>query len=458
VARASRAANALADRARGQRRAAVDPARVAAYELLRTVDEQDAYANLALPRILAAHGLAGRDAALATELGYGALRALGTLDEILGRCVDRALDGVEPGVLDVLRLGAYQALRTRVPPHAAVATSVDLAHEVGHGRAAGFVNAVLRRVTGYGWDAWTDELAAGAAPLRALAIRTAHPDWIVAAFASALGDDLDETAQALAADDERPRTHLVAWPGRTTREAVLGEAGGESGPYSPYAVRMVGGDPGAVAAVTERRAGVQDEGSQLCALALADAPITGRDERWLDLCAGPGGKAALLAALAAQRGARLVANERRPHRADLVRQITAPWDVDIRVGDARELEPIDGGYDRVLLDAPCTGLGALRRRPEARWRRRPDEVAELAALQRELLAAALRLVRPGGVVAYVTCSPHPAETGEVVAGLPLIDARPVFPGVPYPGDGPAVQLWPHRHGTDAMFCALIQPG
>jgi 16S rRNA (cytosine967-C5)-methyltransferase len=446
----------LADRPPRGRRPAADPARVAAYELLRAVKEQDAYANLALPRILAAHGLAGRDAALATELGYGTLRALGTLDEILTRCVDRTLADVDAGVLDVLRLGTYQALRTRIPPHAAVATSVDLAHEVGNGRAAGFVNAVLRRVTSYGWDAWMDELATDAEPQRALAIRTAHPDWVVAAFADALGGDLDEAAQALAADDERPRTHLVAWPGRTAREALLGAAGGEPGPYSPYAVRMAGGDPAAVAAIAERRAAVQDEGSQLCALALATAPLIGRDERWLDMCAGPGGKAALLAALAAERGARLVANERRPHRADLVRRITEPWDVDVRVGDAREIQPIDGGYDRVLLDAPCTGLGALRRRPEARWRRRPDDLAELTELQRELLAAALRLVRPGGVVAYVTCSPHPAETHEVVAGAPLIDARPMFPGVPLLGDGPAVQLWPHRHGTDAMFCALIQ--
>jgi 16S rRNA (cytosine967-C5)-methyltransferase len=446
----------LAERPRRARRTPADPARVAAYELLRAVDEQDAYANLALPRILAAHQLAGRDAALATELGYGTLRLLGTLDDILARCVDRALTGVEAGVRDVLRLGAYQALRTRIPPHAAVATSVDLAHQVGHGRAAGFVNAVLRRVTGSGWDGWTDELADGVPPLRALAIRTAHPEWVVAAFASALADDLDDTARALAADDERPRTHLVAWPGRTTREALLAEAGGEPGPYSPYAVRMSGGDPAALAPVVERRAGVQDEGSQLCALALANAPIGGRDERWLDLCAGPGGKAALLAALAAERGARLVANERRAHRADLVRKITEPWEVDVRVEDARELEPIDGGYDRVLLDAPCTGLGALRRRPEARWRRSPDDLADLAALQRELLAAAMRLVRPGGVIGYVTCSPHLAETRDIVAGVPLIDARPMFPGVPDLGDGPAVQLWPHRHGTDAMFCALIQ--
>jgi 16S rRNA (cytosine967-C5)-methyltransferase len=222
---------------------------------------------------------------------------------------------------------------------------------------------------------------------------------------------------------------------------------------------MSGGDPGALEAVRRARAGVQDEGSQLCALALLDTALAGRDERWLDLCAGPGGKTALLAALAAQRGAAVTANELHPHRAELVRKVTRPWPVEIEVGDARTLAGIEGGYDRVLLDAPCTGLGALRRRPEARWRRSPDDVADLASLQRELLAAALRLTRPGGVVAYVTCSPHPAETAQIVAGHELADARPAFEGVPHLGEGPVVQLWPHRHGTDAMFCAIVRsPG
>jgi 16S rRNA (cytosine967-C5)-methyltransferase len=426
--------------------------------LLRAVDEQDAYANLAMPKLLRAHGLSGRDAALATELGYGTLRAVGTLDEIITRCLDRPLAEVQPGVRDLLRLGVYQALRTRVPPHAAVATTVDLARHVGHARAAGFVNAVLRRLVVYTWDGWLGELTAGADPKRALALRTAHPEWIVEAFEAALGGDLDETGRALAADDERPRTHLVALPGRIERDELAAVADGGPGPYSPFAVRMSGGDPAGLAPIRERRAGVQDEGSQLCALAVANAPIDGRDERWLDLCAGPGGKAALLAALAAGRGARLTANELREHRAQLVRRATEPWQVDVRVGDARQLPGIDGGYDRVLLDAPCTGLGALRRRPEARWRRRSDDLPQLVALQRELLEAALRLVRPGGLVGYVTCSPHVAETAGVVTGRVLLDARPMFPGVPLVGDGPTVQLWPHRHGTDAMFCALVRGG
>lgn len=429
-----------------------DPARRVAFRLLRAVDEDAAYANLALPKLIAEAALDSRDAALATELGYGTVRAAGTLDEVLQACVDRPLVAVQPQVRQLLRLGAYQLLRTRIPPHAAVATTVDLARATGNARAAGFVNAVLRKVSRATWDEWTDRLAAGGSELRRLALRTAHPEWIAAAFDAALGGDRAETEQALRADDERPVTHLIAWPGRSDGA----ELGGTPGPWSPYAVRLDGGDPADIAAVRERRAGVQDEGSQLCALALATAPLESRDERWLDLCAGPGGKTALLAAVAAQRGATVTANELREHRAELVRTATAHWGVEVVTGDARAFPARGGGFDRVLVDAPCTGLGALRRRPEARWRRDPSDVPALAALQAELLDAALRLVRPGGVVAYVTCSPHLAETRDVVAGRELIDARPLFPGVPGLGDGPTVQLWPHRQGTDAMFCALIR--
>jgi 16S rRNA (cytosine967-C5)-methyltransferase len=436
-----------------------DPARaprLVAYRLLRTVEADGAYANLALPSLIAEAGLTGRDAALATELGYGTVRAAGVLDEVLAACLARPLARVDVPVRDLLRLGAYQALRTRIPPHAAVATTVDLARATGNGRASGFVNAVLRKVVRSDWDEWTERLGRDRSPLARLALRTAHPEWIAAAFHNALGGSLEETATALEADDARPLTHLVAWPGRSERADLVTRSGGTAGPWSPYAVHLPGGEPGALAAVREHRAGVQDEGSQLCALALAAAPLTGRDEHWLDLCAGPGGKTALLAALALDRGASVAANELREHRAELVRRSCAPWQIEVRVGDARDYPDRDGGFDRILVDAPCTGLGALRRRPEARWRRNPADVSTLAALQRELLAAALRLVRPGGVVAYVTCSPHPAETHEVVAGHELIDARPAFPGVADLGPGPTVQLWPHRHGTDAMFCALVR--
>ncbi len=439
--------------------APADPARLAAYDLIRAVTDDGAFANLMLPRLLTERGIAGRDAAFATELGYGTVRSVGVLDVVVAACVDRPLADVQPEVLDLLRLGSYQLLRTRVAAHAAVATTVDLARTTGHGRAAGFVNAVLRKVSADDWDGWTTRLADGDSELAALALRTAHPEWIAQAFDDALDHNQADTVAALEADDQRPTTHLVAWPGRSDRAELVEVTHGEPGRWSPYCVYLGGGDPASIEAVRERRAGVQDEGSQLCALALASAPLTGRDERWLDLCAGPGGKAALLAALAAERGARLFANELRPHRAELVRQATAHWNVEVTVGDARELT--GGDFDRVLVDAPCTGLGALRRRPEARWRRDPSSVPELAQLQRELLRTALRLVRDGGVVAYITCSPHLAETRDVIADIAcddeLIDARPLLPSsMPDLGAGPTVQLWPHRHGTDAMFLALIR--
>jgi len=220
---------------------------------------------------------------------------------------------------------------------------------------------------------------------------------------------------------------------------------------------------------------VQDEGSQLVTLALTRVPVGADGHRWLDLCAGPGGKSALLGGLVGLEGGTLDAVEPAEHRAELVRRAVDGLPVTVHVADGRTAPLLDGAFDRVLVDAPCTGLGALRRRPEARWRRRPEDVAELSRLQRELLTAALRHVRPGGVVAYVTCSPHLAETVGVVAavtrrrGKPTgaekpeeevaveqLDARPFLPGVPELGPGPSVQLWPHRHGTDAMFLALLR--
>jgi 16S rRNA (cytosine967-C5)-methyltransferase len=433
------------------------------------VRERDAYANLLLPSLLRQRGITGRDAALATELCYGTCRAQGLLDAVLQSCADRPLSEVDGELLDALRLGSYQLLRTRVPPHAAVGTTVDLVRAGRGSAAAGFVNAVLRRVGTQDEDGWVQTVAPAAAddPVGHLAMVHSHPQWIAQAFADALGGDLDELAQALATDDARPLVHLAARPGQISAAELAGLTGGRVAPYSPCGVHLAdGGDPGELAPVRDHLAQVQDEGSQLVTLALAGVPLEGADARWLDLCAGPGGKAALLGALATTlgvtRGASLAAVEKAEHRARLVGQACAGLPVTIHVVDGRDSGLPERAYDRVLLDAPCTGLGALRRRPEARWRRRPDNLAELVRLQRELLLAALRHLRPGGVVAYVTCSPHLDETLRVVAdvvrrtGAEQLDARPQFPGVPALGEGPHVQLWPHRHGTDAMFCALLR--
>ncbi|HEY2765139.1 MAG TPA: transcription antitermination factor NusB [Pseudonocardiaceae bacterium] len=444
---------------------AQDPARQAALDALAAVRERDAYANLVLPGLLRDRGISGRDAALATELCYGTSRARGLLDAVLQSCADRPLSEVDGDLLDALRLGSYQLLRTRVPPHAAVAATVDLVRAGRGSGAAGFVNAVLRRVGRHDEAAWIKEVAPSRDddPVGYLAVAHSYPRWIAQAFADALGGDHDELAAALAAADARPLVHLAARPGEISADELAAATGGEPAPYSPYGVHLAeGGDPGALAPVRDHLAHVQDEGSQLVALALAVAPLDGPDTRWLDLCAGPGGKAALLGALAATQGAALDALEKAEHRARLVSQACAGLPVTVHVADGRASGLPDRAFDRVLVDVPCTGLGALRRRPEARWRRRSDDVAGLVRLQRELLLAALRLVRPGGVVAYVTCSPHPDETVGVVedvvrrTGAEQLDARIGFPDVPLLGPGPHVQLWPHRHGTDAMFCALLR--
>ena len=440
----------------------IDQARQAAADLLNAVRQDGAYANLALPRILAQKGLSGRDAALATELAYGTCRAMGLLDAVISQGTDRPLAELDGQVLDALRLGAYQLLRTRIPPHAAINTTVDLVRGGPRPGAAGFVNAVLRRVSERDQEAWIDLLAPPFAddPVGYLSVSTAHPRWIAQALADALDGSDSELAAALEADDSRPGVHLIARPGVISQAKLIAESDGIAADYSPYGVYLPEGDPARIPAITSGRAAVQDEGSQLVTLALATAELDGPDERWLDLAAGPGGKAGILGALAASRGGSLDAVEITPHRAELVRGTVRGLPVTVHTADGRDPGLPEGSFDRVLLDAPCTGLGALRRRPEARWRRSPDDVGSLVKLQRELLASAARLVRPGGLVGYVTCSPHLDETAGVVrrrpAGLELVDVRPYLPGVPDLGDGPTVQLWPHRQGTDAMFIALMR--
>jgi 16S rRNA (cytosine967-C5)-methyltransferase len=503
-----------------------DPARRAAYDVLRAVDERDAYANLLLPALLSERGLTGRDAAFATELTYGTLRGRGTYDAILAACSDR--DDLDPPVRDVLRLGAHQLLATRVGRHAAVSTSVDLAKDVCGPRPAGFVNAVLRRVATRDLDEWIQIAAPDASrdPSGYLAVRYSHPRWIVDAFRDALGPAAPaELEDALAAGNVRPAVVLALSPAGTSAPQSAGAGPDDAPPaaarpdsarpdsvrpdgertrWSPYGFRLAGGDPAALVAAG---AAVQDEASQLAALALSRVDLApaapadpgpapgpgggraaGQDRLWLDLCAGPGGKARLLAGLAATRGARLIASDVHPHRARRVRDALdraggpGPGDpgsggpglddpgldgpgYGVIAADGRRVPWAPGTFDRVLADVPCSGLGSLRRRPEARWRKTPADVTELGVLQRQLLGAAIDSARPGGVVAYVTCSPHLAETRDVVTDVvrarddvTILDAPAVLPEVPglRALDSRFAQFWPHRHGTDAIFLSLLR--
>lgn len=463
--------------------------------MLRAVADSDAYANLVLPGLLAERGLSGRDAGFATELAYGTLRLRGRYDAVLAMCATRPLNEIDPRVLDALRLGVHQVLGMRVAQHAAVSETVNLVREhVGPG-AASFSNAVMRQVTRADETEWERRMAERTTdPTDLLAQRLAHPAWIVRALRESLALDpgtpagaLEEELHALlAADNAAPAVTLVARPSLVA-ERELADAQEEGlldpTPYAPTAWRLSGGSPDMLRAVREGRMGVQDEGSQLVALALAAVTVTGGDSTWADVCAGPGGKSALLGAVLAQRTderaadgtlegpSLLVAGELQQHRVGLVeRSVKALPDgvVDVVQWDGREVGAENPGrFDRVLVDAPCTGLGALRRRPEARWRRTTADLKPLAALQRELLASAIDATRTGGVVGYVTCSPHLAETRAVVdavlrsrSDVVVLDAaaavnavsRETVPGL----EGPYAQLWPHRHGTDAMFLALLR--
>jgi 16S rRNA (cytosine967-C5)-methyltransferase len=441
------------------RRPVLDGARLTAYDVLDGVSSRGAYANLLLPQLLRERELDERDAAFTTQLAYGTLRAQGTLDAILTGLVSRPLDELDPRVLDLLRLGAYQLVDLRVPSHAAVDTTVNLTRAIVGTGASGLVNAVLRKVAAGGERAAWLETLGGDAETR-LGLATDHPRWIVDAWRDALGADDAELEAALLADDVAPEVHLVAR--RTHRDALVEESGGAPGPWSPYAVRLPGGDPGRLPSVRSGAAGVQDEGSQLAALLLTRVPLDGPDAAWLDMCAGPGGKASLLAAVRPD-GVRLTAADRAPHRAELVRRaVGGEDDVEVLIADGTQPPWAPGSFDRVLLDAPCTGLGALRRRPEVRWRRTPDDVPPLVELQTALLDSALASVRVGGVVAYVTCSPHTAETVDVVDAaaarddVEVLPVAPLLPEVPDVARGEHGQLWTHRHGTDAMFMALLR--
>lgn len=481
---AQRSAQRPAERSRS-----TDPQRLAAYTVLRAV-AAGAYANLELPTVLRDKRIHGRDAAFTTELVYGAVRMRGLYDPIVAVAAARPVSGIDANVLDTLRLGVHQLLGMRVATHAAVDETVGLARKVNGAGAAGFVNAVMRRVSERSLDDWLTEVLPPTGDLTArLAVEHSHPEWVVKALRAALlghgassAESVDaDLAALLATDNAAAKVALVARPGLSS-VAELVDAGAEPSALSPVGAVLPGGDPGGIAAVREGRAAVQDEGSQLVALALAAVPVdrpgSSEPQRWLDLCAGPGGKAGLLAALALEAGADLTANEISEHRADLVRKTLRPASeraradgrrVDVRTGDGRVIgadEP--GHYDRVLVDAPCTGLGALRRRPEARWRRSPADLADLGRLQRELLASAIDATAPGGVIAYATCSPHLAETVFAVQDVTkrrddveLLDARDYVVDaagapVPVPGHGSTVQLWPHLHGTDGMFLALLR--
>jgi 16S rRNA (cytosine967-C5)-methyltransferase len=443
-----------------------------AWELMRLVHDDGAFANLAWENLLGSSELSREEKAFATHLAYGTLRLTGTLDRILESAAGRDQATIEPAVWWVLRLGTFQWLWMRTPAHAVVNESVKLAKKCGRHAASGLVNAVLRTVTANDLAAWSAIITDGVeSPAELLGLKTAHPVWIVDALGEAWGecdDNDDDLIDVLAANNPPAHPTLALLPGLASPLATDTRT-----PYSPVGVVHEQGSPSQDPRVRQGHARVQDEGSQLAALLLTDSSPLLAGETLLDMCSGPGGKSALIQARAAEAGASLTAIEKAPHRALLVDQALAPFadtalPPRVLVGDASAPESVvEGVWDRVILDAPCTGLGALRRRPESRWRKNASDIDTLVALQRSLLRGAFLATRPGGLIVYVTCSPVVAETTQNMAWfaadypVTLLDTADLMESVtrvPLTGHrrGSAVQLWPHRHNTDAMFIQAIR--
>jgi len=433
-----------------------EASRLLAFDLLTEVNRNEGYSNLLLPQALNSSKLDERDKSLVTELLYGTIRMQGKHDWVLSQISDRPWSEVDPGIVDVCRMGVHQIHEMRVPDHAAVASTVEVARKrLGESKAS-FVNAMLRNVTRKSKEEWFLPLDAITDHVERFSIQYSHPQWIVSAYFDLL-KSWDEVESALAINNEPATPTLVSWPGLSTVSDLI-DIGAEPTTYSPYGAHWKG-NPGALDLIKSRKIGVQDEGSQLVALVFAAAA---GGESWLDMCAGPGGKAALLSSIARERKITFTANEVSAVRADLVRQVVNGDRV--LVGDGREIGDQEEKFDAILIDAPCTGLGALRRRPEVRWRRTLQDLRELTQLQRELIESAVRALKVGGVLGYATCSPHLAETSIQVSDLKRkhltmeqLDISPYLPtNLENSERDMAMSLWTHRSDTDAMYLALFK--
>ncbi|MEX2275619.1 MAG: 16S rRNA (cytosine(967)-C(5))-methyltransferase RsmB [Actinomycetota bacterium] len=423
-------------------------AREVALDVIFRVAEEGAYSSLVLPAALRRANLDARDRDLVTELTYGTLRRLRRLDDAIGRFSDRPVDRMTPHARALLRLGAYQILDMRIPAHAAVSETVELAE----GRERGFVNAVLRKVS-------ADRPALPSGPGDdAIGVRTGMSTWAVRELRLLLGDETEEAAAAFA---QRPPL------------CVRANACAQSPDELERAFRDSGLEPrrGSIAsdcvlvegAVVERLPGyaqgwfaVQDQASAFVATALGAQP----GERVLDLCAGPGGKAGAIACAVGIEGA-LVAADAAPKRARLVRtgldRLQLPGAV--LAQDARHPALRPGRFDRVLVDAPCSGIGSARRRPELLWRPDRARLSQLARLQVEIAGAAADLLKPGGMLLYSVCTFPRAETDAVCDALARRHPELQPQAIEGP-DGPSarIRLWPHRDGTDGMFLAAFRKG
>ena len=433
------------------------PARVAAARALQRVADDDAFADLALDAEIAARPLSARDAALATEVVYGTLRWQRYLDWILAPHSRRPLASLDTRVHVLLRMTAYQhVFLERVPPFAAVSDAVSLAKGRGKPGAPEFVNAVLRSFGRRG--AREREPQPPADPIEAVAVRLSFPTWLAARWIERYG--LEEATALMRAMNERPPMTVRANTLRLTRDQLGARLEGEErlkGTPTRYAPEGLvvehGGAPVSWRAFTDGALTVQDEASMLVARLLDVRP----EETVVDACAAPGTKTTHLAQLMDNRG-RVVAFDPQPARLTRVTEAAQRLGITIvetRGGTAESLSgELTSCCDGVLVDAPCSNLGVLRRNPDVKWRRAGEDLAANAARQREILSAAATMVKPGGRLVYATCSTEPEENEAVAAAFRdghhdfVIDPPPAFP-LPLDGDG-VLRCRPHRHGTDGF--------
>ena len=434
-----------------------DAPRLLAFDVICEVNRRGGYSNLLLPQALADSNFDERDRAFTTELVYGTIRMQGLYDYIFSQISDRPWSDVDTEIVDLARMGAHQVFSMRTPPHAAVSATVDVARKMLGESKGSFVNALMRKATSKSIEQWLEPLRDESDPIKRMSIEFSHPEWIISAYFDLLKEE-ESVRSELISNNTPARPTLVSWPGASTQDELI-SLGAVSTQFSRYGA-VFDGSPASLEVVRHRRAGVQDEGSQLVAQIFSDASLSA--ERTLDLCAGPGGKAALLSHICDVTGRDFVANEISQARADLVKKVIGKFPV--LVEDARLISNAGQNFDAILVDVPCTGLGALRRRPEVRWRRTLKDLAPLLQLQREIVEGALKVLNPGGVLGYATCSPHYAETTAQVRSilkdhpeLELIDITEFLPeGLHNTTRDGALALWGHIHNTDSMYLALLK--
>ncbi len=430
-----------------------------AIDLLARVAESDSYINLLLPSFLTKAQVPDSDRGLIQELSYGTLRWQLQYDSFIDHFT--AGKTLSPKLRIAIRLGMHQLFRMRIPAHAAIHETVELV-KVFERSAAGMANAVLRNADRIGFDQLLTECIKGKRLEDSLAIRYSHPSWVISALRSALELDSkpDQLEQLLEANNETPTVNLAALPNTKAAEYLLSE-GLEPGGAAPTAFLALGNPENYLSTEGVR---VQDQGSQLVALALLE--VGDKSGRWLDMCSGPGGKAAMLQADIAPHGGILDCLEPIPNRADLVRNaLNKNLPGNVKVGYGQDAKA--NFYDAVLLDAPCSGLGSVRRKPESRWRKTPEQLSGLTKTQAELLNAAVKALKSGGYLLYSTCSPLVIETNTQIKqvleqhdDLELVNANQILnrisPKLGMATSRKTAQLWTHLHATDAMFIAILR--